>query len=99
MATATTPTQQQVDEVVAKLAPDVVRIRFNEALDWSDDPAIYFRVVLSDDASRRDPLAGVAARVRAKLTEELGLDPQVRIPYVSFRSKSEQDSTNDPKWD
>ncbi len=96
---ATEPTQQQVEEVVAKLAPDVVRIRFRGAPDWSDDPAIYFRVVLTDDASRRDQLAEVAALVRAKLFEELGLESTDRIPYFRFHSKNEQDRMNDPKWD
>jgi hypothetical protein len=57
---ATLPTQQQVDRIERKLVPDVVRIRFTEAQDWSGDPAIYFRVTLSDEASRRDRLADVA---------------------------------------
>ncbi len=48
---ATLPTQEQVDRIAHDLAPDVVRIRLNIAQDWSGDPAIYFRVILSDEAS------------------------------------------------
>ena len=48
---STLPTQDQVDQVVLReLAPDVVRIRMNVTRDWTDDPAIYFRVILSDEA-------------------------------------------------
>jgi hypothetical protein len=64
---ATLPTQAQVDRIARDLAPDVVRIRLNISQDWSNDPAIYFRVILSDEASRGDRLADVAARVRSKL--------------------------------
>ena len=34
------------------LAPDVVRIRFNVGEDWTGDPALFFRVVLTDKASK-----------------------------------------------
>ena len=44
---ATLPTQAQVDRIALDLAPDVVRIRLNISQDWSNDPAIYFRVILS----------------------------------------------------
>jgi hypothetical protein len=50
---ATLPTQEQVDRIAQDLAPDVVSISFRVGRDWSDDPAIYFRVVLSDEASKQ----------------------------------------------
>jgi hypothetical protein len=96
---ATLPTQQRVDEIARDLAPDVVRIRFNAAPDWSEHPAIYFRVVLADDASRRDRLADVTSRVSAKLFDELGLASIEHIPYFRFRSKSEQAKLKDPAWE
>ena len=46
--TASIPTQEDVDRIARELAPDVVRIRFKLGYDWSDDPAIYFRIILSD---------------------------------------------------
>ncbi len=97
--TATLPIQQRIDEIATELAPDVVRIRINVAKDWSEDPAIYFRVVLADDASRPDRLADVTGRVRAKLSDELGLESLDHIPYFRFRSQSEQVSLQDPKWE
>lgn len=95
---ATLPTQQRIDEIAGDLAPDVVRIRFRVAQDWSEQPAIYFRVVLADDASRGDRLAEVTGRVRARLFDELGLESLDHIPYFRFRSQSEQARLNDPAW-
>lgn len=41
-----------ISEVVAELSPDVVRIRFNCGEDWTGDPCVYFRILLSDEAAR-----------------------------------------------
>ena len=93
------PTQERVDEIAADLAPDVVRIRSKVAPDWSEHPAIYFRVVLSDNASRGDRLADVTGRVSARLFDELGLALLEHIPYFRFRSESEQYKLKDPAWE
>lgn len=77
----------------------MVRIRFNMAQDWSEHPAIYFRVVLADDATRRDRLADVTGRVSSKLFDELGLESIDYSPYFRFRSHSEQVRLQDPAWE
>jgi hypothetical protein len=96
--TAALPTQEEVDRIARDLAPDVVRIRLSVAPDWSGDPSLYFRVILSDEASRRDRLADVAGRVRGRLTDELGLDELDHFPYFRFRSQSEQARMQDEAW-
>ena len=96
---ATLPTRERVNEVATDLAPDVVRIRFNITDDWSGDPGIYFRVVLTDRASRPDQLAAVTGRVSAKLFDKLGLASLDHIPYFLFRSQSEQAELQDPAWE
>lgn len=98
--TATLPTQEQVDQIAQELAPDVVSIGFRIGRDWSDDPAIYFRVVLSDEASRRDRLLKTTRNVDDVLSEKLGLNKLDHISYFSFRSQSEQAKMQgDPAWD
>lgn len=92
---ATLPTQQGIGEIARELAPDVVRIRFNIAPDWPEHPAIYFRVLLSDDASREDRLADVTRGVSTKLFDERGLASLDHIPYFRFRSWSEQANLQD----
>jgi hypothetical protein len=96
---ATLPTQQQVDGIARELAPDVVRIRINVAQDWSGDPAIYFRVILSDEASRRDRLADVTGLVSEKLSDELRLAELDHISFFRFRSQSEQTTLRDTAWE
>lgn len=96
--TATLPSLDQVEKIAKALAPDVVRIRMHVGHDWTEDPAIYFRVILSDDASRLDRLHQVTKNVRARLFEELGLSESDRIPYFRFRSWSEQEQFQDRSW-
>jgi hypothetical protein len=96
--TGTLPDREQVERIARDLAPDVVRIRFHVGRDWSEHPAIYFRVVLSDAASRRDRLVKVVETVRERLFNELGLPNSDPIPYFRFRSQSEQETLKDQAW-
>lgn len=91
--------EEQVAQIARELAPDVIRIRFRVAEDWSEHPAVYFRVVLSDAASRLDRLAEVTGRIATKLSDELGLSKSDLIPYFRFRSESEQAELKDKAWD
>ena len=96
--TSTLPTQEQVDLIAAELAPDVVRIRLRIGLDSTDDPAMFFKVTLSDEASRRDRRSAVTRRVREVVAEKLGLDQFEHFPYFRFRSASEQAVLRDESW-
>lgn len=89
------PSEDQVQQVAKQLAPDVIRVRFNIGTDWSGDPAVYFRILLADDASRRERLAEVTGRIGATIFEELGLANLDLIPYCNFRSESEQAEMQD----
>ena len=97
--TASIPTQEDVDRIARELAPDVVRIRFRTGYDWIDGPAIYFRVILSDDASRRERLGKVGRMVRDRLSDSFRLWESERIPYFRFRSQSEQASIREASWE
>ena len=83
--------QAEIDKIAQSLAPDVVRIRYDFNSDWSGEHSIFFRIVLSDDASREDRLATVAGRVKNRLLEGLHLLEWDLLPYFNFRSKSEQE--------
>jgi hypothetical protein len=96
---ATLPTQGQVDQIARDLAPDVVRIRWQAGQDWSEHPAIYFRIVLSDEASRAERLAEVTGTVSARLFDSLGLSDSDRIPYFRFRSQGEQAKVGEAAWE
>lgn len=89
---------EAVREAVKALAPDVQWIRYEIALDWSGDRAIYFRVMLSNDASREARLAKVVKRVESFLSEKLDLDESDLLSYFRYRSRSEQAELKEPAW-
>jgi hypothetical protein len=94
--------QAKINKAVAEagdaLKPDVVRIRYSFDEDWSGSPAVFFKVVLSDEASHIDRLGEAAERVRTTVLDdlkpyELGLEA-----YFNFRSASEQAELQEEAW-
>jgi hypothetical protein len=94
-----TQLSNQIAKAVRKLGKEAVHVNYSLGADSTGEPAIFFRIVLADAASREDKLAQVTGRIAATLFDELrphenwGL-----LPYFSFRSKSEQEKRNDPEW-
>jgi len=86
-----------IKEVVNLLAPDVVYIRYEIGKDWSGDWAIFFRVVLSDEAGA-ERLREVATNVVSRLAERLDFPSMGVFPYHNFRSVSEQEAIREEAW-
>ena len=89
---------RRVKAIARKLAPDVVRIRYNIGSDWTGDSSIFFRILLSDEASREERLAEVADRVESRLLEALKPAELGLLAYFSFRSQSEQADLREEAW-
>jgi len=89
--------QAAIHEVERALAPDVVRIRYDIGEDWSGQWAIFFRVVLTDDAAKRH-LRDVAAKVVWGLARQLDFPAMGVFPYHNFRAVSEQEALQEPAW-
>jgi hypothetical protein len=96
---ATSPTQDQVNQVAASLAPDVVRIKITPDDDWEGYPANYFRIILSDEAFRPERLGEASTRVRETLDAVFGLWGSERIPHFRFRSESDQAKLREASWE
>jgi hypothetical protein len=91
----------KVDAAMRKLkrSKDVAHVRYDFGNDWSGDPAVYFRIVLSDEAAGEGKRRKVARRIEENLIEELGFySVWPIIPYFSYRSASEHAELHDPKW-
>jgi hypothetical protein len=95
--------QRQLATAIQKaadaLAPDVVRIRYTLSFDSTGFAAIFFRVLLSDRASRPDRLYETTERITARILEIV--QPQEKFgmeSYFNFRSKSEQAKLHDAEW-
>jgi hypothetical protein len=91
---------QKIDEVARKFPDEVVRIRHSFSRDWDGDPAIYFKILLTDEALRR--LRELTAAVRNTLIRDLSpydSEYSMYIPYFNFRTEGEQAKLKDPKWE
>jgi hypothetical protein len=86
-----------VSEVVRLLAPGVVHIRYDIARDWSGDWAIFFHVLLSDEASKTR-IREIAAQVASRLEERLDFPSMGLFPYHNFRNVSEQEALREEAW-
>ena len=91
--------EEKLRQVEADLAPDVVRIRASVGEDWSGHPAAFFRVILSDTASQPAQLKNIAPAIEDRLEEEFEFNWSEIIPYVRFRSESEQAKLKEEAWD
>jgi hypothetical protein len=88
-----------VAEIERQLDPHVVRIRYSLGDDWSGEPAVFFRIVLPDAATRRDLLLESANRVSDAIERQIEpMEEWGVLPYFSFRSQSEQEQLNEPAW-
>jgi hypothetical protein len=89
----------EITKAKQNLGRDVVHVSYNLGSDATGEPSIFFRITLTDAASREDRLAEVTSRVAMILFDEIrpfenwGLNP-----YFNFRSQTEQQKCNDPEW-
>ena len=83
--------QKELNGIMPQPSPGVVRWNHTFGDDWSGDPAIYFWVVLTDGASKKENLGASidgftnVVNQQADFLNDFGL-----IPYFHFRSESEQ---------
>lgn len=87
-----------VSEIVQSMSPDVVRIRFDLGPDWSGDPAIFFRILLSDDAAEKRAHE-TSKEVRRRLDERLDFISMGLFAYHNIRSVSEQAELKEASWE
>lgn len=94
--------QQEVDAAVQRaanaLAQTVVRIRYDFGSDWTGDPSIFFRIVLTDEAAKRPKLSDIANAIALILMREVKPEEHGLHSYFNFRSAAEQAHLNEPTW-
>lgn len=91
---------EAVEEVVAKLGPDVVRVRYNFEPDSTGDPGVFFRVLLTDDAAKPDRLFAITREIQHAIV--WGIEPFEQWgvwPYFNYRSVSEQNAIREAIWE
>lgn len=87
----------KVREVESALKPDVRHIRYEIGEDWSGQWAIFFRIVVSDEAAKLR-LREVATNAVWRLAERIDFAALGVFPYHNFRSESEQAILREEAW-
>lgn len=87
-----------IADVCRELAPDVKRIRFDRRPDWSGDDAVYFRILISDDAASTRLRETMKKTVKL-LESYLDLEALGFFVYYNLRSESEQAVLREKSWE
>ena len=88
--------QKRLNGIMPQPSPGVVKWRHTFGNDWAGDPAIFFWVTLTDEASKKDQLSQTTEAFKKALSERIDFQNDWDlIPYFSFRSESEQALLND----
>jgi hypothetical protein len=88
--------QIRLNGIMPTPSPGVMKWRHTFGSDWSGDPAIFFWVTLTDDASKKANLSKATAAFTKAITDHIDfLNDWGLIPYFHFRSESEQAKLKD----
>ena len=91
--------KQAIESIRPDLGPEVANLYYNLGEDWTGDSSVFFRIVLTDSASREETLAEVTGQIASSLFDDLRpYENWGLTPYFTFRSQSEQSKRNDPDW-
>ena len=90
--------QAAVLKVEKSYSPQVVRISHSFGEDSSGAPAIFFRILVLDEAAKATILGELAQRLSIALMNEARTDENGLRSYFDFRSVSEQQRLRDPNW-
>jgi hypothetical protein len=90
---------QAINDLRPELGPDVVDLTYTLGEDWSGEPAIFFRIVLSDRAARRDQLYKLTSEIQNMIVQHIEpLEQWGVLPYFSYRSQAEQAVLQTAPW-
>jgi hypothetical protein len=85
----------EIAKSIRKLGKEVVRVNYSLGTDSTGEPSIFFRIVLTDAASREDKLAEVTGRIETILFDEIrpcenwGFTPILQFPQQVRAGKTE----------
>ena len=79
---------EEIERLKKLLGPEVVRIKHVFQEDTSGEPAVYFRIIITDLSSRRETLGDVAAGKNPENPKQAdpldGPSHQATMPYFTF---------------
>jgi hypothetical protein len=95
--------QAQLGDVIAQaakhLGPEVVHVAYSLGPDSTGEPSLFFRILLDDAYIREETIADLTRRIATTLFDSTRpIENWGLRPYFNFRSKSEQERSQDPEW-
>jgi hypothetical protein len=89
----------EVQNAIRKLGPEVVDVTYKVRPDSTGEPAIFFRIVLADAATRKNIITETTGRIVNSILNELRpIENWGLHPFFNYRSQSDQQRRNDPQW-
>lgn len=91
----------EIELINQKFSQEIVRLRYSIRPNMWDDPAIYFRIVLTDSSTQEEIYSEVTEKIVTFVFDELNpIENWGLRPYFNFRSESEQADREglDPTW-
>ena len=83
--------QKKLNGIMPQPSPGVVKWRHTFGNDWTGDPAIFFWVTLTDEASNKNNLSKATESFRNEIGRLIDFQNDWDLtPYFNFRSESEQ---------
>lgn len=91
--------RKSVEAALAALGPIAQRVNFSIGNDSDGEPAIFFRITLSDEAAKAEKLYQSTSIITSRIFDEVRpLETWGLYPFFTFRSQSEQADLQDPEW-
>jgi hypothetical protein len=87
-----------IAEAQATLGPQVEHLFWRIEEDHTGEPSLKFRIVLTDEGSRRETLATTTGKIVQKLFDVVQPYDWGLRPYYTVRSASEHSRLIDPAW-
>lgn len=80
----------EIEKARAKLGPEAVQLTYRVTEDSTGDPAIFFRIVLTDRAAREETLHDITeGMITTLLADVKPIEDWGLHPYFNFSSQSE----------
>ncbi len=91
---------KRFNQLADVVVPGVEKWRYTFENDWSGDPAVFFWVTLTDEASKPRNLQQARAAFMGAINSHVDLSGEWGlIPYFNFRSRSEQSKLKDEVYE
>jgi hypothetical protein len=93
--------QTQFFEAIAQVAlpPQVLSVTPTLGDDWDGDSAVFFQVILADNAVPRPQLLAFTKQISWAIVREIRpLEEWGVIPYFDFLTESERAKMKEPSW-